>query len=217
MTFEEQYFARHYGTHGRNTTRKLRWYVRTALRRVDARPIRHLDVGCGLGDFVAFTSSLPEFVSHGTDVSEHAIAIARQKTPDAQFRASAADAQPWDPNTFDLVTILDVLEHLPDPDQAMISAGTMLDENGVFIAVVPVYDGASGPIIKLLDHDATHINRWGRAAWLNLIGQYFDVLDWTGVFRYGIPRGPYLHFPTRLLRYHSPAILVIGRKKAVPE
>lgn len=85
MTFDERYFETHYGTHDRNTPKKLRWYLDTALSWVAARPIRHLDIGCGLGDFVAFTSTIPGFVTHGTDVSEHAVAVARQKAPRAEF------------------------------------------------------------------------------------------------------------------------------------
>jgi SAM-dependent methyltransferase len=212
MTFDEGYFETHYRAHGRNTPKKLGWYVDTALSWVDARPIRHLDIGCGLGDFVAFTSAHPEFVTHGTDVSEHAIAIAKQKTPGADVRTASADAQPWEPKSFDLITILDVLEHVPYPDVVLRAASTMLDDEGIFIAVVPVYDGASGPVIKLLDHDVTHIHRWGRSAWIDLIGEHFELLDWVGVFRYGVPAGPYLHYPTRLLRKHSPAVLIVGRK-----
>jgi len=216
MTFDERYFQTHYGTHGRNTPKKLRWYVDTALSWVDARPIRHLDIGCGLGDFVAFTSLIPGFVTHGTDVSEHAIAVAKQKTPRADLRTASADAQPWEPKSFDLITILDVLEHLANPDMVIRAAATMLDDGGIFMAALPVYDGASGPVIKLLDRDVTHIHRWDRSAWIDLIGEHFELLDWVGVFRYGVPAGPYLHYPTRLLRKHSPAILIVGRKIEPP-
>jgi hypothetical protein len=78
---------------------------------------------------------------------------------------------------------------------------------------MPVYDGPTGPVIRRLDKDPTHIHKWDREAWLDLLGSRFNILDWQGAFRLLLPSGPYLHVPTRRLRAVSPAILVVARRR----
>lgn len=214
MTFDEAYFATHYGDYGRqNPKRKLDWYVDQATRWIQTEPIRHLDVGCGPGAFVAHTARSPRFVTHGTDVSEFAIDQARRNAPSAKLAVAFAETRPWPDESFDLISALDVLEHLPDPGAALDAFSSMLAPGGIVLAVMPVYDGLSGPIIHRLDSDPTHLHKWPRDKWLRLIGDHFELLDWHGAFRLLVPFGPYLHFPTRRLRRHSPAILVVGRRR----
>lgn len=213
MTFEESYFATHYGDYRRqNPDRKLDWYVSTAQRLSDADPIRHLDVGCGLGAFLAHAVRAG-WDSHGSDVSEFGVERARATAPTADVRVAAAHDQPWPDDSFDVVTALDVLEHLPRLFDTLDSIQAMLRPDGILIAVMPVYDGPSGPLIRRLDADPTHIHKWDRKAWLELIDSRFEMLDWQGVFRFLLPRGPYLHFPTRRLRRVAPAILVAARNR----
>jgi SAM-dependent methyltransferase len=214
MTFDESYFTNHYGDYARqNPTRKLEWYVDQAVPWIDAEPIRHLDVGCGLGAFAAHTARSPRFVTYGTDISPFAIARAQQVAPSATLAVASAETRLWPDDSFDLVSALDVLEHLPEPGAALEAAHAMLAPDGILLAVMPVYDGLSGPIIRRLDSDPTHLHKWGRGDWLDLIGKHFEVLNWLGAFRLLLPRGPYLHFPTKVLRTQAPTILVVGRRK----
>lgn len=211
MTFDESYFATHYGDYQRqNPTRKLDWYLQTAERWTDAHPIRHLDVGCGLGAFVAHASTAG-WVSHGSDVSEFGVNRARTRAPAADVQIAAAHDRPWPDDSFDVITVLDVLEHLERLDDTLDSIQAMLAPAGVLLAVMPVYDGPTGPVIRRLDKDPTHIHKWERDAWLDLLGARFDILDWQGAFRLLLPDGPYLHLPTRRLRRVSPAILIVAR------
>jgi len=211
MTFDESYFATRYGDYRRqNPARKLDWYVTTAEKWTDADPIRHLDVGCGLGAFVAHAAGAG-WDTHGSDVSEFGVERARRAVPGADLRAAAAHDRPQPDDTFDVVTALDVLEHLTHVDDALDAIHAMLRPGGVLIAVMPVYDGITGPLIRRLDTDPTHIHKWGRDRWLEHIGARFELLEWHGAFRFLLPAGPYLHFPTRRLRDHSPAILVAAR------
>jgi len=213
MTFDESYFATHYGDYRRqNPPRKLDWYLTMCERWTDADPICHLDIGCGLGAFVAHATRAG-WNTHGSDVSEFGIERARLAALGADLRVAAAHSRPWPDDTFDVVTALDVLEHLTDVDETLESIQAMLRPGGVLIAVMPVYDGVTGPLIRRLDSDPTHVHKWGRDQWLDRIGARFELLDWRGAFRFLLPFGPYLHFPTRRLRNHSPAILVAARNR----
>jgi hypothetical protein len=76
---------------------------------------------------------------------------------------------------------------------------------------VPVYDGLSGPIIRRLDHDVTHLQKHGRDFWLRLVSRRFHVVAWQGLVRYLLPGGVYLNWPTTVFRRHTPAIAVVAR------
>lgn len=82
--------------------------------RRERRP-RLLDVGCGDARFAADAARVADTV--GVDVSRRALRFARRLVPDAAFLASGASALPFPSNTFDVVTLLDVIEHIPDNDE----------------------------------------------------------------------------------------------------
>jgi SAM-dependent methyltransferase len=217
MRFEADYFADNYRDYAaQNPERKLAFYRRSigeALAASGHRPreekLRLLDVGCGLGRFVA---SLPEerWERHGTDLSEYAVEKDRESYPGVTFRHAGATDRPYPDDHFDVVTAFDVIEHVPDLSGVATAVTSMLRPGGVFAFVVPVYDGLSGPLIRLLDKDPTHVHKEPRDFWLRWAGERFRDLRWRGVLRYLLPGGHYLHVPTRLGRRHTPAILVTG-------
>jgi SAM-dependent methyltransferase len=76
---------------------------------------RLLDVGCGDGRFVADAVRAARTI--GVDVSRRALGFARELVPDARFVASGGQALPFANESFDVVTLLDVIEHVPDADE----------------------------------------------------------------------------------------------------
>ena len=68
-------------------------------------------------------------------------------------------------------------------------------------------------IIRRLDRDPTHLHKWPRQRWLDWAARHFSVVEWSGIVRYLLPGGYYLHLVTRLFRRHAPAIIVIARKR----
>ena len=76
---------------------------------------RLLDIGCGDARFTADAVRVSRAV--GVDVSRRALGFARELVPDARFLASAGAALPFKSESFDVVTLLDVIEHIPDRDE----------------------------------------------------------------------------------------------------
>jgi SAM-dependent methyltransferase len=74
--------------------------------------LRLLDVGCGdarfLGDAARVTHAF------GVDYSSRALVFARQLVPESTFARCSAAALCFPDGTFDAVTLLDVIEHIPD-------------------------------------------------------------------------------------------------------
>lgn len=211
--FDERYFARTYRDYERqNPRRKLEFYRRVVERVAcpDA-PRRIHDVGCALGRFLAVLGD--DWERCGSDVSAYALSAAARVCTDAVLaQADAGAANPFQ-RPFGVVTAFDVIEHVDDLQAVGRSVAEQLAPAGRFIFVVPVYDGLCGPIVHLLDRDPTHVHKQSRRAWLAWAEEWFDVLEWQGVFRWLVPGGPYLHLPTRRLRRHAPAILVVCRKR----
>src|SRR5947209_19176769 len=72
--------------------------------------IRILDIGCGTGANIEMLSQFGE--AEGVDVSDDALEFCRRKGLKAQ--KGLAETLPYDDETFDITTALDVIEHLDD-------------------------------------------------------------------------------------------------------
>lgn len=211
-SFEEDYYSTFYRDYERqNPDRKLRHYVDTVRSALaDRSHPKVLDLGCAFGRFLA--SLDPGWQAFGADVSKHAVAWAREHVGHAEFAVIGESTVPFD-ERFDAITAWDVLEHIPDLDRAAREIREHLEDHAALVFVVPVYDGPLGSIVRALDADPTHIHKCSRQFWIEWASRTFDVEDWWGIFRYLVPGGPYLHFPSKPLRAIAPAILVRARAR----
>lgn len=214
LAYGEDYFASTYRNYWRqNPRRKLDWYLNQVREHLPAGPIEHLDIGCGLGSILE-VSAERGYRTFGTDISPYAVAETRRRVPKATLDVCPAEDQPFPSDSFDLISVLDVLEHLEDPRRSLLEVQRLLRVGGVALLVVPVYDGMSGPVVRWLDRDPTHVHRLGRREWLTIVDEAFDLLRWVGVVRFLASVGPYLHLPTESMRNHAPAIAMIARKRS---
>lgn len=215
----ESYFDSAYRDYAaQNPNRKLDHYLKQiTIHGLHGAPdVSLLDIGCGRGSFLKRAAEThPDWNLSGTDIDTDGVSATRRLVPNAQvFEASAADAS-FAPNTFDVITAWDVLEHVPDLAEVPQSVNSMLRPAGLFAFVVPVYDGMTGPIIRRLDKDPTHLHKKGRDWWISWAeSSEFEVLEWHGIFRYLVAPGRYIHHPTTRFRSHSPAIFVACRSRA---
>lgn len=213
--FDKAYFDSNYRSYPlQSQPVKLDFYIRNILRWAPAKPeLELLEVGCGLGSFLAHLSARGAgFKLSATDISEYAVQETRRRAPQARVQQASADETPFPKESFDCICSFDVCEHVPNLNGVYEAIYSMLRPGGIFVVVVPVYDGLSGPIIRLLDKDPTHIHKEGRNFWLRWGSQRMELLDWVGAVRFLLPWGYYLHFTTRLGRRHTPAILAVFRK-----
>jgi SAM-dependent methyltransferase len=197
--------------HRQNPPRKLRFYRRLVERVAPVdHPPRILDIGCAFG---AFLSTLdPRWERFGIDLSRYATERAAETVPGATFSRAGVDEIPF-PGPFDVVTAFDVIEHIPSLETVASAVSGKLAPGGHFVFVVPVYDGVTGPLIRALDRDETHVHKRSRDFWLAWARESFTLLDWLGVYRYLLPGLGYAHLPTRLLRRFTPAIVAVARRR----
>jgi SAM-dependent methyltransferase len=217
--FGEAYFATTYRDYRRqNPARKLEFYRSVVEHHMPEKlPIRVLDVGCGMGGFLAcLRASDPKrsrLLLTGADVSEYAIAACRKRLPDENFVVSPSQHLADLNQTFEVVTAFDVLEHLSNPDETASAISACLTPDGLVTIVVPVYDGPLGPFVRLFDNDRSHLQLRSRTWWLDWTSTHFTVTGWQGIFRTLTPWRQYIHVPTRALRRVAPAILITATKQ----
>lgn len=81
------------------------------------RAQRVLDAGCGTGGFLRWAIDRGSFERVcGVDIGAAAIELARERVPEAELAVSPLTAIPFEDATFDLLTLNDVLQHVPEAD-----------------------------------------------------------------------------------------------------
>jgi SAM-dependent methyltransferase len=107
-------------------------YVERAVGRVDGRPWRVLDLGCGAGDSVdVFRARDPEVQWVGLDIDGSREVLSRTRT-DACFAQFDGVTVPFDDDSFDLVYCKQVLEHVHRPGALITEVARVLAPHGSF-------------------------------------------------------------------------------------
>ncbi|MFQ5512798.1 MAG: class I SAM-dependent methyltransferase [Myxococcota bacterium] len=110
------------------------------LLRVRREPGRLLDVGCSVGFFLRVAREAGWEVC-GLEVSADTSRIARERYG-LDVRTGKLEDDGWDPESFDVVTLWDVIEHLPDPKAALAAVHRILKPKGLLVFETPNIDGA---------------------------------------------------------------------------
>jgi SAM-dependent methyltransferase len=116
--------------------RIIRSFVEEICRNLKADRPRILDVGCGTGANLELLSSFGE--AEGVDVSEDALAFCRARGLE-KVRHGAAEKLPYADGSFDLVTALDVVEHLDDDLAGLSEMRRVLRKDGRALLFVPAF------------------------------------------------------------------------------
>jgi SAM-dependent methyltransferase len=120
-----------------------------------------LDIGCAVGFYVERLAALG-WDAHGVDISEWAIAEGRRRGV-RNLEAGTVDELPFADETFDLVTSIDVIEHVePATARAMVSETYRVLKPGglAFVATPNFLTNAYWNVFTpgFVDADKTHVN-----------------------------------------------------------
>jgi SAM-dependent methyltransferase len=111
----------------------LRWCL-DGLRSVSGKVS---EIGCGSGRFIASVQAArPDLECYGVDLSEKAIAEARQR-PEVKFAVGPAEKLPYATGELSAALMIDVLEHLPDMQAGLAELRRVVRPGGVFHLVFP--------------------------------------------------------------------------------
>ena len=99
-------------------------------------PVKILDVGCGTGANLELLSEFGD--SEGVDVSAEALSFCEQRGL-RQVKLGAAEELPYADQSFELVTALDVVEHLDDDVAGLKEMRRVLRPGGRALLFVPAF------------------------------------------------------------------------------
>lgn len=97
---------------------------------------RLLDVGCARGEFLDLARR-EGFAVHGLEISPHAAHQAAQRLGREQVTCGTLESFDRADGSFEVITLFDCLEHLPDPDAALAEAARLLTPGGWLYGVTP--------------------------------------------------------------------------------
>jgi SAM-dependent methyltransferase len=115
---------------------------------------RILDVGCGTGAILDMLSK--KFDVYGQDVSEQAVAFCRQRGLKKVFCGPIDQVVPRD-RPFDLVTTLDVIEHIDDDIGTLRQIHALLRTDGKVLIAVPAFPSLWGPHDVMTHHKRRYV------------------------------------------------------------
>jgi len=164
---------------------RRRWIL-DRIKKYVAPPAKILEVGCGAGNVSSFLSTAGYEVT-GCELHQEAIEFA---WPGFKIVKADATELPFKDNSFDVVGLFDVIEHLDDPTVALKETRRVLVEDGIAVVTVP----AREELWSYYDERALHRRRYTKDALISEFKQAgFSPLSVEYMFMA-------LYLPMKLLR-----------------
>jgi 2-polyprenyl-3-methyl-5-hydroxy-6-metoxy-1,4-benzoquinol methylase len=144
--------SRHYGpdydriisSSGETSPKKWRDRLKTISQHKPAGAI--LDLGCSSGAFLASLKG-PDWKLYGIEMSAETAKRAEANTGGQIFVGDIMDA-PFAPQSFDVITCFDVLEHVYEPLKVLTRIQEWLKPGGIFFVLVPNIDSGEARAFK---------------------------------------------------------------------
>jgi 2-polyprenyl-3-methyl-5-hydroxy-6-metoxy-1,4-benzoquinol methylase len=135
--FNHPYFKARRALDHANVAGKNRALLANALGKRATKGLKHLDIGCDTGALLVVSRDAFGMDVMGLEVSEHAAARAREAHG---LNVRVGDLMTVDLPQFDLITLVDVIEHLSRPDQVLKRLESLLKPSGRIVIVTPNHD-----------------------------------------------------------------------------
>lgn len=149
------------------------WYIgrrKIFMRLLEAhapadRPLDVLDFGCGTGGFL-------EYLDHfgavsAVEVDPDAVRFCHERGRDEVHEVSAGDPLPFPDDSFDLVTALDVIEHIEDDVGTLRELGRVMRVRGLALIAVPAFEFLWGVQDEISHHHRRYTAKTLRVALTN--------------------------------------------------
>lgn len=94
-----------------------------------------LDIGCASGDFLEEFRNKTGWEVIGIEIIEDAVKVAQEKK--ITIIKNDLISANLKENTYDVITLWDVLEHLPDPSAVLIECNRILKDDGLLVIKTP--------------------------------------------------------------------------------
>jgi 2-polyprenyl-3-methyl-5-hydroxy-6-metoxy-1,4-benzoquinol methylase len=174
MPFDEKYFSTHTYANVSFAKYSMYWwsnrFYAMLARRYGKRGARLLEVGSGMGHLAGQLEDT--FETYGIDLNHWAVDQSKSVVTKTQLHTASAQELPFSDNSFNVVIIKHIVEHLPDPQKAIQEIGRITEPGGTLILGTPNLDSLLKPWKgdKWLGYqDPTHISLKRPSEWLSFI------------------------------------------------
>ncbi|MBG15862.1 MAG: hypothetical protein CL853_05870 [Crocinitomicaceae bacterium] len=181
IIYNEEYCTKHRNPEeNARKTRHIRYknMIKRVLKQLDI-PVsiktKHLDIGAGLGDVVV-GSKLLGLNSTGLDLSESVCEFAR-KTNNINMMSCSIFDKSLKKESYDLITLFDIIEHVPNPGEFIERATELLKPNGGLVIDTPNEKGLVMKIGNFLKGRNSTINLSPCADPYHLVGYSNKTID----------------------------------------
>ncbi len=116
-----------------------------------------LDAGCGTGGNLPLLAKFGKVYAFEYDAGARQLADARGLA--IVSGGALPEPFPFAPQTFDLIALFDVLEHLEHPIESLRALGARLAPGGSLVLTVPAYQWLWGPHDELHEHKRRYTRR----------------------------------------------------------
>lgn len=155
-----------------------KYLIESILDRTAISPGRFLDIGCGTGIFLRMLEK--RGAAYGLDLSEQALSYCQRDGCRLLVRA-AGGRLPFKDNSFSLVTLLDMIEHVDNDLAVLKEVYRICKPGGVVVITVPAFEFLWGSHDDSHHHKRryvlTHLREMGLSA-----GFILEKLTYTNFF-----------------------------------
>jgi SAM-dependent methyltransferase len=183
---------------------RYRWAVRQ-LKHLP-RGARVLDVGCGEGTLL-WAAHRMGLEPHGCDIAQEAVQLVRELLSTENVHQGTLGELSYEPDSFDVIIALEVLEHLEKPRPFLRRAEELLQPGGLLLLTTPNRQRFFARVKRFLgmphsntDYPPHHFTRWSAQSLTKLLRAYFSVIRIGSLpYYFEHPIGRKLAFPLHLL------------------
>lgn len=160
-----------------------RFFDRISARIEAAGPTKVLDAGCGEGETIErLRDLLPEPVQ-GVDLNPESVEFAAARLTGDRFEVGDLKDLRFEDSSFDLVLCLEVLEHIPDPEPALVEmARVSSSELLISVPHEPWFrlgSLARGNYLSDWGNHPEHVNHWNPKTLRKFLEPTVDVIEIT--------------------------------------
>lgn len=143
-----------------------------ALGEAGIRTGRLLEIGCGDGYFLA-AAERRGFEVVGVEYSEHAVARARSRLTRGMVHVGELATAPLAEGSFDVCVLADVIEHVRDPRQFLVTVWSRLAPGGRVLIATPTTDSWSARLMgsRWMEFKTEHISYFNHRSLRSLLWQ----------------------------------------------